>query len=348
MRTFDYSYLEQMPIPADIVRYLTQIHEYRGKQDLYQRQQPEMLDALVQVAKIQSIGASNRIEGIRTSEKRLMELAQHSVVPRNRDEEEISGYRSVLETIHDSHDSIPLSANIILQLHRDLYRFSSSSSGGRFKNTDNIIEEIDESGQRFIRFKPLSAFETPAAMQALCQTFSDEIARNQMDRLVLILLFILDFLCIHPFNDGNGRMSRLLTLMLLYQADFNVGKYISIEQLIEKTKDNYYDSLQICSQNWLENQNEFWPFIRYMLGVVLAAYRELDQRLGIVQQTRMTKQERVRKIVEEQIGQFSKSDIMEKCPDIAKITIEKALAEMKSEGLIEPVGTGRGAKWRKR
>lgn len=348
MRTFDYSNLEQLPVPADVVRYLTQIHEFKGKQDLYQRQQPDLLNALVQVAKIQSIGASNRIEGIRTSEKRLVELAQHRVAPKNRDEEEISGYRYVLEMSHESHDSIPLSPNIILQLHRDLYRFSSSSFGGRFKNTDNIIEEIDESGQRFIRFKPLSAFETPEAVQGLCQTLTEETARNQIDRLILIPLFILDFLCIHPFNDGNGRMSRLLTLMLLYQADFNVGKYISIEQLIEKTKDDYYDNLQICSQNWIENQNELWPFIRYMLGIILAAYRELDQLLGIVQETRMTKQDRIRKTVKDQVGQFSKSDIMMKCPDIAKITIEKALAEMKSEGFIELIGTGRSAKWRKK
>lgn len=348
MRTFDYSILEQMPVPADVVRYLTQIHGYRGKQALYQRQQPDLLNALIQVAKIQSIGASNRIEGIRTSEKRLVELTQYLVTPQNRDEEEISGYRSVLETIHENHDSIPLTPNIILQFHRDLYRFSSSSFGGRFKNTDNIIEELDESGHRFIRFKPLSAVETPEAMQVLCQTFTEVTARNQIDRLILISLFILDFLCIHPFNDGNGRMSRLLTLMLLYQAGFDVGKYISLEQLIEKTKDDYYDCLQICSQGWVENQNEFWPFVRYLLGIILAAYRDLDHRMGLVQQTKMTKQERIRKIVQEQIGQFSKQDIMVQCPDIAKITIEKTLAEMKSEGLIELIGTGRRAKWRNR
>ncbi len=228
MRTFDYSTLDQMPIPSDIVKYMTQIHEFKGKQNLYRQQQPEMLEALVQVAKIQSIGASNRIEGIRTSEKRLMELAQQRVTPKNRDEEEISGYRLVLEMIHDSHDAIPLSSNVILQLHRDLYRFSSSSFGGQYKNADNVIEEIDEFGQRSIRFKPLSAFETPTAMQELCQTYLSAVSRKQTDLLILIPMFILDFLCIHPFNDGNGRMSRLLTLMLLYQAEFNVGKYISL------------------------------------------------------------------------------------------------------------------------
>jgi Fic family protein len=191
MRTFDYSILDQMPIPSEIVKYLTQIHEFKGKQNLYHQQQPEMLEALVQVAKIQSIGASNRIEGIRTSEKRLMELAQQRVTPKNGDEEEISGYRLVLEMIHDSHDAIPLSSNVILQLHRDLYRFSSSSFGGHYKNADNVIEEIDEFGQRSIRFKPLPAFETPTAMQELCQTYLSTVLRKQTDLLILIPMFSL-------------------------------------------------------------------------------------------------------------------------------------------------------------
>lgn len=347
MRVFDYLVIEKTPLPSDIVSYLTQIHEFRGKQDLYSHQQPEMLEALLMIAKIQSIGASNRIEGISTTEKRLHELAKQSVVPKNRNEKEIAGYQNVLETIHDSYAYIPVTSNIILQLHRDLYRFSESSLGGHFKISDNIIEEIGPDGQHSVRFTPMSAFETPAAMDGLCTAYTDAISHPKIDPLILVPLFILDFLCIHPFNDGNGRMSRLLTLLLLYQNNFTVGKYISMEALIEKAKDTYYDVLQESSVNWIDNDNQIWPFVRYLLGIILAAYRELDLRMGSVEQVSLTKQQRIRLAVDRQIGLFTKRTLLNQCPDIAKITVEKTLAEMKAEGLIEPVGMGRSAKWKK-
>jgi Fic family protein len=346
MRGFDYEKLSKVDVPADIVRYLAQIHEFKGKQQLYLQKKPEVLDALINVAKIQSIGASNRIEGIRTTNKRLQEIAINNAIPHNRDEEEISGYQNVLETIHENYRYIEVKESIILQLHRDLYKFSDTGFGGRFKNVDNVIEEVDQAGNQSVRFRPLPAYETPAAMQNLCDEYRKAVYDRSADPLLIIPVFILDFLCIHPFSDGNGRMSRLLTLLLMYKSDYIVGKYISIEKMIEETKDNYYAVLQTCSRDWINETNEFWPFVRYMLGVILAAYRELDKRIDIVNQGKKTKSERVQEAIRAQIGLFTKSDIIDACPDISKITVENVLREMKQQRIIEVVETGRYAKWR--
>lgn len=347
MRTYDYRTLDNLPIPNDIVAYIAQIHEYKGRQSMLDPGRADVLEALVEVAKIQSTGASNRIEGIRTSDKRLQELAGTQVQPKNRDEEEILGYRCVLDTIHESYPYIPVNANVIRQLHRDLYRFSPQSFGGQFKNTDNVIEETDSAGNQSVRFQPLPAFETPAAVEALCKAYTEAVCRGKTDPLLYTMVFVLDFLCIHPFLDGNSRMSRLLTLLLLYQNGYVVGKYISLEALIEKTKEGYYRSLQQSSTGWHEAQNDIWPFIRYMLGILLAAYRDFENRVTVAAVGKMTKEQRVRKAVEETLGLFTKAEIMEHCPDIAMTTVEKVLADMKREGLITATGTGRGAKWRK-
>ena len=345
MRIYDYNFLETAAIPNDIVSFLVQIHEYKVRQANFYRQQPDVLSKLVEVAKIQSTGASNRIEGIHTTDQRLQELKDEHVAPANRDEEEILGYRTVLETIHESHDYIDIKSSIILQLHRDLYKFSPYSFGGTFKSTDNIIQETDAAGVKRVRFQPVPAYETEASVDALCKAYNEIVGRKKAEPLLVDMLFIIDFLCIHPFNDGNGRMSRLLTLLLLYRHGYMVGKYISIESLIEKTKDNYYAALKQSSEHWHEGKNDIWPFMRYMLGILLAAYRDFESRVSVVSDMKMTKEERIRKFVNEKVGLFTKSEIIQSCPDIAATTIEKVLGEMKREGIVKTVGGGRGTKW---
>ena len=248
MRTYDYSKKWQQLLTPEIVTMLSQIHEFKGEQNLFIEAKSDALTQLVEIAKIQSTDASNKIEGIYTSDERLKNLVLNKTMPRTRGEQEIAGYRDVLATIHDSYEFIPVRPSIILQLHRDLYKFSGKSIGGNYKNADNVIAEEDAEGNRFVRFHPLAAWETPEAMESICAAYDDVIHHSDADPLLIIPMFILDFLCIHPFNDGNGRMSRLLTLLLLYRSGYIVGKYISIEKAIETTKDTYYEALQSSSQ----------------------------------------------------------------------------------------------------
>ena len=347
MRNFDYDTFRTASIPNDVVMYLSQINEYKGKQQQFYKQKPEILEKLVQVAKIQSTAASNRIEGICTSDKRLHDLSTEKEKPRNRDEQEILGYRFCLDIIHENHDYIQVTPNYILQLHGYLYRYLPTSMGGHFKSSDNTIEEIGADGKKRVRFVPVSAFETSPAMDNLCTAYNRALEKEVTESLIINMQFVLDFLCIHPFMDGNGRMSRLLTLLLLYKHGYYVGKYISLESMIEKTKDSYYDALQASSQNWHENTNDAWEFIRYMLGVILAAYREFEDRVVLAAEQKMTKEKRVRTSIRSYVGLFTKAEIHDKYPDISLGTIERVLAKMKDEGTIISLGTGRSAKWKR-
>ncbi|NLB23691.1 MAG: Fic family protein, partial [Clostridium sp.] len=287
-------------------------------------------------------GASNRIEGISTSNARLEQLVSKQIEPMNRDEEEIAGYREVLNTIHENYDYISLTPGVILQLHRDLYSFHPSTQGGRFKNQDNIIEEVSESGTHQIRFKPLSAFETPEAVENLCSSYRKAVNDDRIDPLLLISKFVLDFLSIHPFNDGNGRMSRLLTLLLLYQQGYIVGKYISLEKLIESTKESYYETLKESSMGWHNNENNYLPFVKYYLGVLLKAYRDFSERVETVLIDKMGKSERVKDLFDKTLGKLSKRAIADHYPDISVTTIEKALGDLLKAGYIRKIGAGRG------
>nr|MCR5510221.1 Fic family protein [Lachnospiraceae bacterium] len=276
---------------------------------------------------------------------RLKALVKDKTTPRTRNEREIAGYRDVLNTIHESHDYISIRPNMILQLHRDLYKFEGYDIGGKYKAADNIIEEEDEQGNKFVRFRPVPAWETPEAMENLCDEFDKALGTGTIDPLLLIPMFILDFLCIHPFNDGNGRMSRLLTLLMLYRAGYIVGKYISIEHLIEKTKSSYYESLQESSLNWHEEENSYVPFVQYMLGVVVAAYRDFSDRVETLVTSGLSKPERVAELIKSTYGEITKSQIMEKCPDISRITVERALSELLSSESIIKIGGGRYTKY---
>lgn len=341
MRTYDYNKKWQQLLTPEIVTMLSQIHEFKGEQNLFIEAQSDTLTQLVEIAKIQSTEASNKIEGIFTSDERLKKLVTNKTTPRSRNEQEIAGYRDVLSTIHDSYEFIPVRPSIILQLHRDLYKFSGKSIGGAYKNADNVIAEEDNEGNRFIRFQPIPAWETPKSIEALCDAFDDAIARNEADPLLIIPMFILDFLCIHPFNDGNGRMSRLLTLLLLYRAGYIVGKYISIEKVIETTKDTYYEALQSSSQGWHEEENDYAHFVRYMLGVILSAYRDFSSRVRVLITSGMSKPDRIREIIKDTLGKITKTEIMQKCPDISQVTVQRTLNDLIKNGDIIKIGGGR-------
>lgn len=345
MRNYDYTEKWEKLLTPKIVSMLTQIHEYKGEQALFIEAKADVLTKLVEIAKIQSTESSNKIEGIFTTDARLKALVMDKTRPKTRNEREIAGYRDVLNTIHDSYEYIPPKPSTILQLHRDLYKFGSYDVGGKYKSADNIIEEEDEQGNKFVRFKPVPAWETPENINSLFEAFNEKMDKGQADPLILIPMFILDFLCIHPFSDGNGRMSRLLTLLLLYRSGYIVGKYISIEKMIEISKDSYYECLQASSYKWHENENDYEPFVEYMLGVILAAYREFSSRVEMLITSGISKPERIREIIKGNLGTITKTEIMNRCPDISQTTVQRALADMLKTGEIIKIGGGRFTKY---
>lgn len=340
MRTFDYNKIQQALLQPEIVQMMAEIYEHKGKQDLFIEVNADELDSLLEVARIQSTGASNRIEGIFTSDKRLEEIVREKAEPHNRSEQEIAGYREVLSTIHDSYEYISPKSNIILQLHRDLYSYSQGAIGGEYKNSDNVIAETDIDGKQKVRFAPVPAFQTPETIANLCDEFSKVWNDTTSNKLIIIPVFILDFLCIHPFHDGNGRMSRLLTLLLLYRAGFMVGKYISLEMLIEQSKETYYEVLQKSSEGWHENDNDYAPFIKYYLGIILKAYNEFESRIAYLKDRSMSKPDRIQRLIEQTLGEITKKEIMQKCPDISKVTVERTLTELVKTGYIRKIGAG--------
>ena len=340
MRVFDYEKLSRSQWDVEVVNLLTKIHEHKGKQELFLKQKPTVLDKLVEIAKVQSVEDSNKIEGIVTTTTRIKELMAQKTTPRNRDEEEILGYRDVLNTIHESYEYIPINSNYILQLHRELYKYSEKGIGGRYKNTQNSIVEQDQNGNVIEIFKPLPPYETPKAIEDICRELNRALDKNEVDSLLLIPIFIHDFQCIHPFNDGNGRMSRLLTTLLLYKQGYVIGKYISLESKIEQNKDGYYSSLRKSGFNWYEGQEDVTPFIKYILRTILAAYIDFEERVDYVDE-KLPSIELVRKAVNKKLGKFTKSDIMELVPSIGKATVENMLKKLVEEGYINRYGKGR-------
>ena len=341
MRSFSYKTEYQKLLTPEIVSYLTQIHEQKGMQSRFSVAQKDILEELLEIAKIQSTEASNRIEGIITTDDRLKLIVRNKTTPHNRSEREIAGYRDVLNTIHENFKYIPIRAGMILQLHRDLYKFSGLSIGGSFKNSDNVIAEELPDGTKRVRFQPLAAWETPETMDVLCAEINEAIADPELDDLLLIPMFVLDFLCIHPFNDGNGRMSRLLTLLLLYRTGYEIGKYISIERLIADSKESYYEALQESSQNWHEGENDYLPFVRYLLSVILAACREFTERAEILIEAGGFKNSRIRGVIRSTTGRITKAEILAQCPDTSQITVQRALKELLDKGEIIKIGGGR-------
>lgn len=340
MRSFEYSKASEKLLTTEIVQLIAMIHECKGRQDLFLEANQDELKTLLDVAMVQSTGASNRIEGIFTSDQRLKELVMQKAEPHNRSEQEIAGYRSVLAMIHESYEYISIKANVILQLHRNLYSYSQSFSGGSYKHSDNVIAEVDADGMTRTRFVPTPAWQTAEAMDEMCMSFNTAWDGDEADKLLLIPMFILDFLCIHPFNDGNGRMSRLLTLLLCYKAGYIVGKYVSLEMLIEKSKETYYDALQASSTGWHTGKNSYEPFVRYYLGIILKGYREFEDRVEHLRHKGLSKPERIKRLIGQNVGKITKKEIMEACPDISKVTVERTLTDLVKSGYIAKVGAG--------
>ncbi len=341
MRKYDYLDRYSRLLTPEIVSYLSQIHEFKGQQNLFIEAQADTLTELLEIARIQSTEASNKIEGIYTSDDRLKKIVYDKTMPQTRNEREIAGYRDVLATIHENYDYIAPRPNIILQLHRDLNKYSGMSNGGRYKTSDNVIREDRLDGTRVIRFEPVPAWETPEAVQALCDAYQIAISTSGIDPLLIIPMFVLDFTCIHPFDDGNGRMSRLLTLLLLYRSGYIVGKYISMEKVISDSKETYYEALQASSQSWHEGTNDYAPFVEYMLGVIAACYRDFSARVQLMTNRDLSKPDRVREIIKDSLGRITKAEIMAKCPNIAQITVQRALADLLEQKLIIKIGGGR-------
>ena len=343
MRQFDYSKLTKISYDSEIISYISKINQYKGKQELYIRQKPVELERLIEIARIQSTESSNSIEGIRTTSTRMKQLLSEKTSPKSRDEEEIIGYRDVLDLIHSSHEEIKIVPNHILQLHKILLSHTNLSYGGNFKSVQNYITETYPNGEAVTRFTPLSPFETPAAISSICESYNRTKELELIDPLILIPVFISDFLCIHPFNDGNGRMSRLLMLLLLYQNDFIVGKYISIEKQIEKTKNAYYDVLEKIDHGWHEENNDPIPFVKYFLKVVLAAYKEFEERVGVVEEAgaKSSVYDIVKNYCKNKLGKFTSSDVIRDCPSGGRSSILDSLKKLVDEGIIEKKGTGK-------
>ncbi len=327
MRAFRYSAIKEQKWDSDILGLVAAICKEAGKQELYLKQRPEKLEKLVEIAKIQSTEASNAIEGIVTTSTRIKQLVEEKTTPKNRNEQEIAGYRDVLNIIHKSFDAIPITQNYILQLHKTLYRHMNNPMAGRTKNVRNYISITYSDNHTETLFTPLDPFETPEALDKICEEYNRVIGNMELEPLIAILIFIHDFLCIHPFNDGNGRMSRLLTTLLLYRNGFYVGKYISLEAKIAKNKELYYDSLRRSQTGWHEGAEDPVPFIKYILGTILAAYRDFEDRFALVE-TKLTALETVRRAVQIKIGRFNKQDIRELCPSLSNSSIEGAFRKM--------------------
>ena len=347
MAQFEYEKTLDMLMIPEVVSALGDIRELKGKTASLSALNPETFSALVEVAKIQSTGASNRIENISASDKRLRELMTNKTDPKNRDEREIAGYRYVLDEIHESHDNIPVTPNVILQLHRDLYRFSGDSHAGKWKDSDNVIAERTAEGELVARFIPTSAAGTPAAVERICRKYSRQIDDGTYDPLLASLVFVFDFVSIHPFNDGNGRMSRLLTLLLMYRNGYDVGKYVSIEKEIENSKETYYEALSASSTGWQNGENDYVPFVTYMLGIVTACYRELESRFSVVALP-AGNEESIRAFFDRLVGTATKREIMDANPNMSQRTLERILAKLQDEGVVEKVGAARSTAYRRR
>lgn len=338
MRRFNYTELSTKTWDNEVVNYLALIHEYKGKQAHYVQSKADELKRLVEIAKVQSTQASNAIEGIRTTETRLHQLMSEKTTPRNRDEREIAGYRDALKIVHENFEYIPLTPNYILQLHKILMSHTDSGFVGSFKNVQNYISATDESGRRFTLFTPLAPYETTEAMQKICDEYNHAIGEGKVDPLLIIPVFIHDFLCIHPFLDGNGRMSRLLTTLLLYRAGYEVGKYISLEARIAGSKDGYYAALEASQIGWHEQQDDPTAFVKYLLGTIIAAYRDFDDRIQIVSPTSL---DTVKNAIDNKLGKFKKKDILELCTSLSASTVERHLKKLTAENYIIKHGAGK-------
>ena len=340
MREFNYSYIKEQKWDSEILGLIASIYKYTGKQELYLKQRPQELEKLIDIAKIQSTEASNFIEGIVTTNTRIKQLVEEKTTPRNRAEQEIIGYRDVLKLIRESFDVIPITKNYILQLHKILYMHMNNPIAGQTKTVQNYISASYPDGRIELLFTPLAPCETPEALDNICAEYNRVIGNLDIDPLIVIPIFIHDFLCIHPFNDGNGRMSRLLTTLLLYRNGFYVGRYISLEAKIAQNKELYYHALYKSQNGWNEGIEDTVPFIKYLLGTILAAYKDFEDRFSIVEE-KLPALEMVRKATQNKIGKFTKQDVCELCPTLSISSIEGSLRKLVQAGDLKRAGSGK-------
>ena len=340
MRSFNYSAFKEQKWDSDILGLIAAIYKEAGKQEQYLKQRPQEMEKLVEIAKIQSTEASNAIEGVVTTSTRIKQLVEEKTTPRNRDEQEIAGYRDVLNVIHESFDAIPITQNYILQLHKMLYSHMNNPLAGRTKSVQNYISAAYPDGHTEILFTPLAPYETSEALDRICEEYNRVIGNLEVEPLIIIPIFIHDFLCIHPLNYGNGRMSRLLTTLLLYQNGFYIGKYISLEAKISKNKDLYYSALSQSQTGWHEGKEDALPFIKYILGTILASYKDFEERTSLVQE-KLPALEMVRMASKSKIGRFNKQDIRELCPTLSDSSIEGALRKLVAAGELKKEGKGK-------
>jgi Fic family protein len=345
MRSLNLRFLEAVRLTPGQATGLKRIGEYQGKQALFARQTPEILESLRKVAQIESTESSNRIEGVTAPRARLEAIVQQDAVPEDRSEQEIAGYRDALELVHESSEYMALSVHTIRQLHSVMFRYQPET-GGEWKRTDNRIIETDpDGGVKRVRFEPTSAAETPAAVDTFITNYQYAINEHQLEPLIVLPLAVLDFLCIHPFSDGNGRVSRLLTMLLLYHFDYQVGRYISLERIIEDSKISYYEALRVSSINWHQGEHDPMPWINYFWGVMLRAYGEFEERVGEIRSSKISKTEQIRMAVERKVGPFAISDIERELSHISRDMIKLVLRDLRDESAIVVQGKGRGAKW---
>jgi Fic family protein len=347
MRTFNYSEIKNRKWDSELLSLTVAIYKEAGKQEQYLKQRPEELEKLVEIAKIQSTEASNAIEGIVTTNTRIRQLVKEKTAPKNRDEQEIAGYRDVLGIIHENFDAIPITQNYILQMHKILYGHMNNPVAGRTKSVQNYISATYPDGHVETLFTPLSPLETPEALDRICEEYNRVIGNNELEPLIAIPIFIHDFLCIHPFNDGNGRMSRLLTTLLLYRSGFYIGRYISLEAKIAKNKDLYYDALYRSQIGWYEGTEDAVPFIKYLLGTILAAYKDFEERMELIE-PKMSALEAVRTASKNKLGRFTKQDIRELCPTLSDSSIEGAFRKLTAAGEIIKEGKGKNTRYFRR
>lgn len=340
MRAFNYSAIREQKWDSELLGLISAIYKEMGKQELFLKQRPEELDKLVEIAKVQSTEASNAIEGIVTTSTRVRQLVEEKTTPKNRSEKEISGYRDVLKLIHENFEVLPVTRNYILQLHKILYSYANNPMAGQTKNVQNYISATHPDGHVETLFTPLAPYETPEALDRICEEYNRVIGNMELEPLIAIPVFIHDFLCIHPFNDGNGRMSRLLTTLLLYRNGFYVGRYISLEAKIAKNKDLYYDALAESQKGWHEGAENVVPFIKYILGTILAAYKDFEERVALVE-VKLSALEMVRRASQNKIGQFNKQDIRELCPTLSDSSIEGAFRKLVASGELQKKGNGK-------
>jgi Fic family protein len=346
MHSLSHDYLARLRFDAQQLATLRALGECRGKQLLYVAQSPEVLGDLRQVAVVESTESSNRLEGVVVAAHRLKSLVLKNAEPQSRSEQEVAGYRDALQLIHESGTEMPFSEGIVQQLHGMLYRYMPQP-GGNWKATNNDIVERHPDGSSRIRFRPVAAHVTPIAMSDMISRYRTALDQHLADPLVLVPLVILDFLCIHPFPDGNGRMARLLTLQLLYHFDYAVGRFISLERIFEESKESYYETLEASSQHWHEEKHDVAPWLDYFWGALLRAYKEFEERVGTIERGRGAKGDRVRAEILKRHLPFSISELEDACPGISRDTVRVVLRAMKAEGLIAPDGKGRSARWQK-